>query len=94
MLKQYFHESSLRFRDKIFAFDFQLVFLILLLGIISIFAMYSSEQGKFGYYTQSHLYRFAIFFVVFITVSFFRIKFWTKSAYLFYFITLTLRCNN
>ena len=52
--------------------------------------MYSSEQGKFGYYTQSHLYRFFIFFMVFIIVSFFRIQFWYKSAYLFYFIILIL----
>ena len=90
MLKQYFHGSSLRFRDKIFAFDFQLVFLILLLGVISLFAMYSSEQGKFGYYTQGHLYRFSVFFLVFVIVSFFRFQFWFKSAYLFYFIILIL----
>ena len=90
MLKQYFHGSSLRFRDKIFAFDFRLVFLILLLGVISLFAMYSSEQGKFGYYTQSHLYRFSVFFAVFVIVSFFRFQFWFKSAYLFYFIILIL----
>ena len=77
-------------RDKIFALDFLLIFLILLLGVISIFAMYSTEQGKFGYYTQSHLYRFSIFFVVFIAVSFFRIQFWQKSAYLFYFAVLIL----
>ena len=90
MLKQYFHGSSLRFRDKIFAFDFRLVFLILLLGVISLFAMYSSEQGKFGYYTQSHLYRFATFFIIFIMISFFRIEFWFKFTYLFYFIILIL----
>ena len=90
MSKQYFHEGSLRFRDKISAFDFRLVFLILLLGVISLFAMYSSEQGKFGYYTQSHLYRFSVFFAVFVIVSFFRFQFWFKSAYLFYFIILIL----
>ena len=90
MITQHFHKSNLSFRDKIFALDFLLIFLILLLGVISIFAMYSTEQGKFGYYTQSHLYRFSIFFIVFIIVSFFRIQFWFKSAYLFYFIILIL----
>ena len=55
MITQHFHKSNLSFRDKIFALDFLLIFLILLLGVISIFAMYSTEQGKFGYYTQSHL---------------------------------------
>ena len=90
MIKQHFHGSNLNFRDKIFALDFLLIFFILLLGVISFFAMYSTEQGKLGYYTQSHLYRFFIFFILFIIVSFFRIKTWYKSAYLFYFAVLIL----
>ena len=90
MIRQHIYKENLRFRDKIFALDFPLIFLILLLGAISLFAMYSTEQGKFGYYTQSHLYRFSIFFIVFIIVAFLRIQFWSKSAYLFYFIILIL----
>ena len=90
MIRQHIYKDNLRFKDKIFALDFPLIFLILLLGAISLFAMYSTEQGKFGYYTQSHLYRFSIFFLTFLIVSFFRIQFWFKSAYLFYFIILIL----
>ena len=90
MVENYFQKHNLNFREKVFSLDFSLIFMVLLLGIISIFAMYSSEQGKFGYYTQSHLYRFAIFFTVFIIVSFLRVQFWYKSAYLFYFIILIL----
>ena len=90
MIRQHFHRGTQSFRDKIFALDFLLIFFILLLGVISFFAMYSTEQGKFGYYTQSHLYRFFIFFIFFIIVSFFRIKTWYKSAYLFYFTVLIL----
>ena len=90
MIRQHFYKDNLSFRDKIFALDFSLIFLILLLGAISLLAMYSTEQGKFGYYTQSHLYRFSVFFAVFVIVSFFRFQFWFKSAYLFYFIILIL----
>ena len=90
MVENYFQKHNLNFREKVFSLDFLLIFMVLLLGIISIFAMYSSEQGKFGYYTQSHLYRFTIFFMVFIIFSFFRVQFWYKSAYLFYFIILIL----
>ena len=89
-MRQHFYSDNKSFRDKIFALDFMLIFLVLLLGAISVFAMYSTEQGKFGYYTQSHLYRFLIFFMLFIITSFFRINFWFKSAYLFYFIILIL----
>ena len=90
MLTQRIGKDNLRFRDKILALDFFLIFLVLVLGIISLFAMYSSEQGKFGYYTQSHLYRFSIFFLVFLILSFFNIQLWFKLAYLFYFIVLAL----
>tara|TARA_B100001123_G_C15322784_1_gene1028519 strand:+ start:1852 stop:2976 length:1125 start_codon:yes stop_codon:yes gene_type:complete len=90
MVGNYFHRGNYSFRDKLFSLDFLLISLILLLGIISIFAMYSTEQGKFGYYTQSHLYRFSVFFMVFIIISFFKIKFWYRSAYLFYIIILIL----
>ena len=90
MIQRHFHKSNLRFTDKIIALDFLLIFLILILGIISFFAMYSSEQGKVGYYTLSHIYRFSVFFIIFIMLSFFKIQFWYKSSYLFYAIILIL----
>jgi len=90
MIKQHFRGSNLNFRDKILALDFLLIFCVLLLGVISFFAMYSTEQGRLGYFTQSHLYRFFVFFVVFIIISFFKIEFWYKSSYLFYLLILIL----
>jgi len=90
MIVENFNKNNLNFKDKILALDYILIFFILLLGIISFFAMYSTEQGNFGYYTQSHLYRFVIFFILFITISFLRVQFWFKTAYLFYFIILIL----
>ena len=90
MEKNYFQKRNQSIGDKILAFDFQLLFLVLALGIISFFAMYSSEMGHFSYHTQSHLYRFTIFFLFFFIISFFRIQFWYKSAYPLYFIVLIL----
>ena len=90
MVKNYFQKGNQSFKEKFFALDFMLIFLILLLGTISLFAMYSSERGNFSYHTQSHLYRFSVFFLLFIVISFFKIQFWYKSAYLFYFSVLVL----
>ena len=90
MIKNYFQRGNQSFRDKIYAFDYTLFFLILSLGIISLFAMYSSERGNFSYHTQSHLYRFCVFFLLFVVISFFKIQFWYKTAYIFYFIVLAL----
>ena len=90
MVKNYFQKRNQSINDKILAFDFKLLLLILLLGIISLFAMYSSEMGNFSYHTQNHLYRFSIFFLFFIIISFFKIQFWYQFSYPFYFIVLIL----
>ena len=55
-------QSSLGLRDKIFSIDYILVFSILILGIISMFAMYSTDGGEFKYHTNSHILRFFVFF--------------------------------
>ena len=90
MARDYFQKRNLNITDKILAFDFTFLFLILLLGAISLFAMYSSERGSFSYHTQSHLYRFSIFFLFFIIISFFNINYIYKSSYVFYLIILIL----
>ena len=90
MVKNYFQKRNLNITDKILAFDFTLLFLVFLLGLISLFAMYSSERGTFSYHTQSHLYRFTIFFLFFIFISFLNINYIYKSAYIFYIFILIL----
>jgi len=90
MIKNYFQKRNLSITDKILAFDFTLLFLVFLLGLTSLFAMYSSEQGTFSYHTQSHLYRFTIFFLFFIFISFLNINYIYKSAYIFYIFILIL----
>ena len=90
MKRDYFGESNLSFRDKLLSLDFKLIFLVLLLGIISFFAMYSTERGNFDYYTKNHIYRFFTFFIIFIIIAFINMQLWYKSAYLFYFATLML----
>ena len=63
-------QTSLSFRDKIVSLDFILVLSIFILGIISMFAMYSTDGGEFKYHTKSHIIRFAVFFVMFFVISF------------------------
>jgi len=78
------------FFQKLRSFDYILFFLILVIGIISIFAMYSSDGGDFSYHTKSHLLRFSIFFLMMIFISFINIKTWHSLGYLFYIIVLAL----
>ena len=55
--------------DKIYSFDYILVFSILILGVISMFAMYSTDGGQFSYHTKSHIIRFSVFFLMFLILS-------------------------
>ena len=76
------------FLEKIKSIDYILVTVILLIGIISCFAMYSTDGGQFKYYTNSHILKFSLFFILFIIFSFIRIRFWHSLAYLFYLLIL------
>ena len=76
MFQQGSIQSHLNLRDKIFSLDLIMVFCILILGIISFFAMYSTDGGEFAYHTKSHIIRFFVFFFLFIVVSFFKTNFW------------------
>ena len=77
-------QSSLSFRDKLISIDYVLVFSILILGVVSMFAMYSTDGGQFKYHTESHILRFIVFFVMFIILSFVQIRFWHSTSYLIY----------
>ena len=90
MITKNFSSGRIDFKDKILSLDYPLIFLTLLLGIISFFAMYSTEGGVFNYYTQNHIYRFCAFFLLFIVLSFLKIQFWYKTSYVFYIIILAL----
>jgi len=77
-------QSSMSFREKVYSLDYILVFSILILGLISMFAMYSTDGGEFKYHTKSHILRFGVFFTMFFIISFFQIRFWYKTSTIFY----------
>ena len=83
-------QSKLGIRDKILSLDYVLVVAILVLGIISMFAMYSTDGGEFKYHTNSHILRFFIFFGMFFMVSFISIRFWHETSYIAYVVIFLL----
>ena len=82
--------SNLSLKDKIFSLDMTLVLLVLLLGIISFFAMYSTDGGQFAYHTKSHIVRFVVFFILCISASFLQSNFWYNSSTFIYLGILAL----
>ena len=83
-------QSSFSIRDKIFSIDYVLVVSILILGIISMFAMYSTDGGEFKYHTNSHILRFFVFFGLFFLVSLVQIRFWHNQSFLIYIVFFIL----
>ncbi len=80
--------NKLTFFQKIRSFDYVLLLCILLIGIISCFSMYSTDGGEFLYHTKSHVIRFTVFFTMMLVLSFFSIRFWHSTAYIFYILIL------
>ena len=76
-------------RDKFFNLDFVLFFSILILGIISIFAQYSSSGGQWESHSVNHTIRFIVFFLFFMVISFINVSIWNRFSLLI-FITFIL----
>ena len=90
MLQRFSYTEQLTFFQKLRSIDFVLLFCIMIIGIIGILAMYSTDGGEILYHTKNHFLRFSIFFSLMIILSFINIKFWHTTGYLFYFIVLLL----
>ena len=89
-----FIQSSLSdkstFFQKLRSLDYIKLLTILIIGIISSFAMYSTDGGELRYHSESHIIRFVVFFTMMIFISFINIKTWHTLGYLFYITVLGL----
>ena len=85
MFERTSYTDQLTFFQKIRSLDIWLILSVLILGIIGVTAMYSSDGGQFSYHTKSHIIRFGVFFALMFFLSFIRIKFWYSLGYFFYF---------
>ncbi len=82
-------ENKTQFFQKLKDLDYILVFCILILGIVSVATMYSTDGGQVKFYTQSHLIKFVIFSTLMLIMAFFNIRLWFSISYFAYF-TLVL----
>ena len=90
MLTERLNTRNYSLFEKLKSVDYFLILIIILIGAISIFAIYSTERGEFSFYTKNHLLRLLVFFGMFLVLSFVRITFWYKNAYLFYTVCVSL----
>ena len=84
------NSTSYSFIDKLKAVDYFLIIIVAIIGSISVFSIYSTESGNFSFYTKNHLTRFLVFFSMFLVLSFVRVSFWYRQAYIFYILGILL----
>ena len=83
-------DSELTFFQKVKNLDYILISCILLLSVLSVFVMYSTDGGEILYHTKSHFIKLLIFFPLMLVISFFNIKFWHLTSYFFYIVIILL----
>ena len=82
--------NQFNFFQKFRNFDYILLVCILLLGLISLVTMYSTEGGKVLFHTKSHFIKLIVFTVMMLIFSFINIKFWFSIGYFSYFVVISL----
>ena len=82
--------NELTFIQKVKNLDFILLFCLIILSIVSILVMYSTDGGQVLYHTKSHFIKLLTFFSLMIVISFFNIRLWHITSYFIYFIILLL----
>ena len=90
MIQRYRLNSDLSFFQKVKELDYILLISILILSLVSLAVMYSTDGGEILYHTKSHFSKLAIFFPLMIIIAFFNIKYWHSFAYFFYLIIILL----
>ena len=80
-----FTNNNFNFFQKFKNFDYLLLVCILLLGIISLATMYSTDGGQILFHTKSHFTKLIIFTLMMLIFSFINIKFWFSIGYFFIF---------
>ena len=76
--------------QKIKNLDYILLISVILLSVLSVFVMYSTDGGEILFHTKNHFVKLAVFFPLMIFVAFFNIKFWHNFSYTIYFIVILL----
>ncbi len=76
--------------QKIKNLDYILLISVILLSVLSVFVMYSTDGGEILFHTKNHFVKLAVFFPLMIFVAFFNIKFWHNFSYIIYLIVIFL----
>ena len=76
--------------QKIKNLDYILLISVILLSVISVFVMYSTDGGDILFHTKNHFVKLLVFFPLMIFIALFNIKVWHNLSYLIYLVVILL----
>ena len=82
--------NEITFFQKIKNLDYVLLISIILLSMMSVFVMYSTDGGEILFHTKNHFVKLVVFFPLMILLALFNIKYWHNLSYLIYFVVILL----
>jgi len=90
MFQHYRLNNEITFFQKIKNLDYILLISVILLSVISLFVMYSTDGGEILFHTKNHFIKLMVFFPLMIFLAFFNIKFWHSISYIVYLFVILL----
>ena len=82
--------NEITFFQKVKELDYLLIVCVIILSIVSLFVMYSTDGGEILFHTRNHFYKLVIFFPLMIILAFFSLRFWHNLSYIIYLSVILL----
>ena len=82
--------NEITFFQKVKELDYLLIVCVIILSIVSLFVMYSTDGGEILFHTRNHFYKLVTFFPLMIILAFFSLRFWHNLAYIIYLSVILL----
>ena len=82
--------NEITFFQKVKELDYFLIFCVLILSVVSLFVMYSTDGGEILFHTKNHFFKLVAFFPVMIVLAFFNLRFWHNFSYIIYLAVIFL----
>ena len=82
--------NEITFFQKVKELDYLLIVCVIILSIVSLFVMYSTDGGEILFHTRNHFYKLVTFFPLMIILSFFSLRFWHNLSYIIYLSVILL----
>ncbi|MDP7182621.1 MAG: rod shape-determining protein RodA [Alphaproteobacteria bacterium] len=87
---RYTDSSEMRLSEKLWQVNWSMIMLLCFIAAIGFTILYSAANGSLEPWAMQQMIRFAVGVVILLAAAVVDIRFWLRSAYAFYFLSLSL----